>query len=423
MNLNTTTGQSEVAGREITVNYTLAGVEADVPLDIKLADSAPGKTSDTTGVLLIAKDSLPSNIPLVITSDHYDEDNETFTITLSSPSGATIGTASITGTIEDDDEPPTVSIATSVSESETDVDFTGSIAVTLDRASTKVVSVPYTVATGTATTADFTLADANVVFTPDPITKVTPTSLDITYTIKGDDLNEASEQFMISLGTPTNGNITGANTTGTVTIADDDTTLPTLLIADAEGDEGSLSVNGSVEFTPTLSTVSGRDVKITYSTSPSGDFPVETGDYTAATSATLIIPAGRTTPENPISIMSNADEDLEPDETFTLTYSADYATVPVEPTAIGTIKNDDGQVLAVSSIEVNEDAETANLRITLSPAPGLGETVEVSYQTADGSAVGSADGSNADYGSVTTSSDQFEVGENSKTIQIQHYGR
>ena len=106
-------------------------------------------------------------------------------------------------------------------------------------------------------------------------------------------MNEVTEQFTITLGAPTNGDITGANITGTVTIADDDTELPTLTIADNFGSEGSLSSNGSVAFTPTLSTASGRDVVVTYSTAPGGDFPVETGDYTGVTDATITIPAGR----------------------------------------------------------------------------------------------------------------------------------
>ena len=235
VNLNTTTGQSEIAGREITVNYTLAGVEADVPQDVVLATTAPGRTSDTAGVLTIAKDSAPAMIPLIITSDNYDEDNETFTITLSSPSGATIGTSSITGRIEDDDDPPKVSIAKTVTETETDADFTGTIAVSLDRASSKTITVPYTVADSAMQLLTSRSADDEVIFTPDPTTKITSKSMDITYTIKGDDLNEDSEQFTITLGTPTNGDITGTNIIGTITITDDDDTLPTLTIDDNYG--------------------------------------------------------------------------------------------------------------------------------------------------------------------------------------------
>ena len=76
------------------------------------------------------------------------------------------------------------------------------------------------------------------------------------------------------------------------------------------GDEGSTSSNGSIEFTPTLSTVSGRDIVVTYSTASSGNFPVETDDYSSVTDAKITIPAGQTTPVNPISITTTADEDL-----------------------------------------------------------------------------------------------------------------
>ena len=64
-----------------------------------------------------------------------------------------------------------------------------------------------------------------------------------------------------------------------------------------------------LEFTPTLSTASGRDVVVTYSTAPSGSHPVDDNDYTAIPVAdavsippveatTITIPAGETTPRN-----------------------------------------------------------------------------------------------------------------------------
>ena len=172
------------------------------------------------------------DIPVEIIADDYDENNETFTITLSTPSGATIGTTSIRGIIADDDDTPIVSIAANTSVTETDADFSSNVVVSLENESGKIVTVPYTVATGSASSADYILTNGEVVFTPDPTTKLTPLTQDITYTIKGDNLNEATEQFTITLGTPTNGDITGANITGTITIADDDNDLPTLTIAD-----------------------------------------------------------------------------------------------------------------------------------------------------------------------------------------------
>ena len=45
-------------------------------------------------------------------------------------------------------------------------------------------------------------------------------------------------------------------------------------------------------------------------------FPIDIDDYAGVTDATITIPAGRTTPVNPISIEVIADEVPEPDETF-----------------------------------------------------------------------------------------------------------
>ena len=94
-----------IAGREITADYTLSSEEAEIPMDVKLASSAPGRTSDSAGIITIAKGASTAIIPVEIIADEFDEDNESFTITLTSPTGATIGTESITGTIADDDDP------------------------------------------------------------------------------------------------------------------------------------------------------------------------------------------------------------------------------------------------------------------------------------------------------------------------------
>ena len=101
-----------------------------------------------------------------------------------------------------------------------------------------------------------------------------------------------------------------------------------------------------------------------------------------------------------------------------MTYSADFATVPAQPTATGIINNDDEQVLTITSIEVNENVGTANLEIALSPAPKAGETVEVSYQTIDGTAAGSADGTNADFTLVAATPIVFGEGEKSNQFKL-----
>ena len=47
---------------------------------------------------------------VALAGDATDEENETVAVTLSGPTNATLGTATATGTITDDDDPPTLSI-------------------------------------------------------------------------------------------------------------------------------------------------------------------------------------------------------------------------------------------------------------------------------------------------------------------------
>ena len=355
-------GNPAPSGRTITVQFALTEGTALDPEDYAL--SSGGSTTVTFMPTETSK-----ALPIEIKPDDVDEDDEMFTIMLSGESNATLGTAMSTITIKDDDDPSVVSIDTDKTVVETETDISGTIAVTLDRASSKPITVPYTVAAGSATTADFTLTAGEVMFIPGDTTKITPTSRDITFMVTGDALDENDEQFTITIGAPTptaNATLSSA-VTGTVTIEDNDA-MPALTMADAAADEGDGTTNGSVEFTPTLSTASGRDVVVTYSTAPSGSHPVDDNDYTAVPVAdavsippveatTITIPAGETTPRNiagdavrPISIATRADDVPEYDETFTLTYSADFATT-ASTSATGTINNDDGIGLSIAANE------------------------------------------------------------------------
>ena len=214
------------AGKQITATYTLTEVldGADIPLDVKLASTAPGRASDIAGVITIREGETSATIPLEIIADAYDEDNEAFSIVLSSPTNAALGTDSIPVTINDDDALPKVSIATGTVETETDADFTGTIAVTLNTASGRTVTVPYTISGTADENDDYTLTDTSrsLTFTPDSMTTITSLTQEIEYTIKGDTSPESEEQFTITLGTPTNGDTTGQNTSSTITIVDND---------------------------------------------------------------------------------------------------------------------------------------------------------------------------------------------------------
>ena len=91
----------------------------------------------------------------------------------------------------------------------------------------------------------------------------------------------------------------------------------------------------------------------------------EAGDYeSASASGEIRIPVGQTQPgtpgsPTPLRIEITGDGDPEPNETFELTFSATGATV-TDNTATGTVLNDDGQVIAISDVTVDENVSAGS---------------------------------------------------------------
>ena len=126
-----------MSGRATKVTY-------NVPSDT--ATSGDDFTA-TSGILTIPAGSLTGTIVVPVVNDTLDEDNETATVTLSDPRGATITDGSGTLTITDDDDEPTLSI--------NDVSFNeatgnGTLTVTLSAISGKDITVDYATSNGTA---------------------------------------------------------------------------------------------------------------------------------------------------------------------------------------------------------------------------------------------------------------------------------
>ena len=416
---------SEASEKAVSVDFTVTAGTAVATHDYVLANSGTTLTFDN--------ESTTKQITLNLKADNIDENDETFNVQLTSANNAQLGVGANTPktvTINDNDDPPVISIDNVEATEGTDPK---AFTITQTPNSGKTVEVTVTYADVSATEGmdkdyqitttgfDETTNTKTFVFDPanEPAAKAT---LPLTFTINDDALNEDVETFTVTLSNPTsspNFTLDTTNNThiGTATINDNDEILPKLTIADAIGKEGTTS-NGTVEFTPTLSQESGRDILITYSTSPTGVFSIEANDYEAETDEKIMILAGQLTPDNPIMITTIADRDEEPNETFELEFSADFADTRDDSTAIGTIENDDGKVLAITSATVGEDAGTASITISYSPAPSSGETVTISYETSDGTAIGSIDGSNADYTTITATDIVFDEDKNQETIQV-----
>lgn len=89
-----------------------APAPAPVTVSFTTSDGTASSGSDytaTSGTLALPTGSTGGTIDIPISPDSSDEPNETFSVTLSSPTGATLGAAVTTVTIVDDDVPVTTS--------------------------------------------------------------------------------------------------------------------------------------------------------------------------------------------------------------------------------------------------------------------------------------------------------------------------
>jgi hypothetical protein len=172
----------------------------------------------TSGTLNFADGVTSQTFNVSITSDSLDESNETISLSLSSPGGgASLDTpSSAVLTIVDDDPPPTLSVndvtVTEGNNGATDADFV----VALSPASGRSVTVNYSTANGTATSAvDYVATSGTLTFSPGETTKT------VTVAAIADTSIEPDETFFLDLSGATNATIVDAQGTGT--IKDDDT--------------------------------------------------------------------------------------------------------------------------------------------------------------------------------------------------------
>ena len=94
---------SATSGRAVTVNYATSPGTAVAGADYR--------SQSGTLTFLAGSQSNREDISIEIFDDELYEGEEAFTVVLSGPSNATLGTATGTGTIEDDEDAPRMSIA------------------------------------------------------------------------------------------------------------------------------------------------------------------------------------------------------------------------------------------------------------------------------------------------------------------------
>ena len=151
------------------------------------------------------------------------------------------------------------------------------------------------------------------------------------------------------------------------------TSTPTLSVGDASADEGS-----AVEFPVTLSEAVTDDVTATWTASFGSNEEDAAAEDLASTTGTLTIGSGDT--EGTLTVTTAGDSTDEHDETFTVTLSgvSSNAQLASDPTATGTITDDDDPPsLSVADVSTSESSLFVSFKVTMSPTSG--KTVTVSF--------------------------------------------
>ena len=293
---------------------------------------------------------------VVTTEDTVDESGETFTVTISSPSGGggstpTLGTATVTTTITDDDgtpSPPSPPSTPSPPNNPINVDpavlsitgpsgsvdegFNATFTVTLSKSVDADVTVAWSATAGTAGPSDYSPDSGRVTFPAGSSAGETRT---ITVAVTNDLLSETSESFTVTLGTITTSSQVSVDATAgsaTATIAESDPITVTL--------SGPSTVN------------EGDTATYTVSLSPSGVIPTESltvsyatadgtamagSDYTAA-SGTLTFTATSAGPQT-FTVQTTDDSTNEgTGEAFSVTISNPSGGGPAPSLATSSVR-------------------------------------------------------------------------------------
>lgn len=315
-------------------NVTLSNASSSAVSANFLATDISALQSDNdylpaAGIVTIPANLTAGSLTVNVVGDTKFETGETFSVTLSAPSGGTLGTAVSTGTITNDDLPPVVSID-NVSLSEGDAGTTAfNFTVSLSQASGVAAAVDFTTNDGSATLAhnDYQTASGTVNFTPGVA------SQPVTVLVNGDQIQEGDETFTVNLSSPVN--VQSGTLTGTGTILNDDA-VPSISVGDAAIAEGDAGTTGLL-FTVSLSNPTDQAVTVQYQTND-GTGTLADNDYQQA-SGQLIIPAK--TLSAPVTVQLNGDVCGEADETFTLDLSSPSGAAIADGSGTGTIQNDD----------------------------------------------------------------------------------
>jgi hypothetical protein len=353
---------SSVSDSDTTVSYLVAG------------DATSGSDfSPLTGSVTILAGASTATIDLNVIDDGQLEDDETVTVTLASISAGdadiAIGAAnSDTITIGDDDTGLVSILATDNSASEP-ADG-GQLTVSLSALSDSDTTVSYLVTGSAIAGSDYAALSGSILI---PAGQANAT---IDVSLLDDATLEATESLVITLDSVTSGDaeitIDGSANSDSISIADDDSAVVSIIATDATA----MEPTDPGQFTVSLSNPSDTDTTISYTV---------TGDATAGSdftplSGSVTILAGDTSAL--IDVPTLDDLLLEDAEQVTLTLNnvtagdADIAIGTINAATVTLADNDSATVsIQATDSAASEPADAGQFTVTLATASDTDTTV------------------------------------------------
>jgi Calx-beta domain/Domain of unknown function (DUF4114) len=392
---NFATFQIQLSGKsatDITVNYTTLNGTATGGSDY---------TATSGQLTFLAGSNATQTITVPITPDNNVEPDETFTIQLSNAIGATIGSTA-TATILNDDVLPVVTIVAGANVQEPSTNGTFILNRTGDLTSALTVNLGAT--TGTATSGvNYQAISTTATFAAGSSSSI------INLTAIDDDLYEGTEKIGLSLQAGSNYTL-GATTTAEISLIDNET-QPILTITPAT--QNILEKNAgdpanSATFQVQLSGKSATNITVNYTTT--NGTATAGSDYTA-TSGQLTFLAGSTTAQT-ITVPITPDNNVEPDETFTVQLSNPVGASIGSSLATATILNDDSLPVVTITAGINATEPSTNGTFILTRTGDLTTALTVTLGATSGTAT-----SGVDYQAIGTTA-TFAAGSNNATINL-----
>lgn len=373
---------SAASERQVSIGYTSIDGTATI---------AGSDYVGVDGTVVFAPLETTKTIFVPVTGDNLDEADETLTIALSDPVGATLGAKSAAvGTLRNDDRMPQLLLA-SVSDPEGADVHTVDVTVRLDRPSGRPVEVKFASFDGDATApSDYVATAGTLRFAPGQ------TSLTIPVTVNGDAIAEPDQKLGIRFSEPVN--VRMIDTTASVLLINDDGALPVITLLDANADEDSSS---GIWFRLELNRAAQFDIDVTFKTVDGT--AIGGKDYRSSTGV-VTIRRGMTSQSLWLDLID--DSVFEGSERFGVDIATSTPTVTIARShATGTIRENEAapgvSILDMAILEGSTDTgiRPALVEVRLDKQSDL--PVTINFATQSGTAIPTSSPGGTDYVSAS----------------------